>query len=185
MLELAIAQMLYESFPDSPEGQLTKIRGNAVSRSSCAVVGKKLDLGARLRERGRGIVSDDDLERLATNRNVVSALLEAALGACYLTYGFDRVRGAIVAAFRERIEYALTTHVDHKTQLQEELARLGLQVDYALQATEGPPHERRFTTAAVVDGEEWGTGTGPSKKASEQAAAMVALERIARGRQGS
>ena len=182
MLELAIAQVLFEAFPDYPEGELTKARAHVVSRSSCAVVGRQLGLVEGLRERGRGLVSGDDLERLVGNRNVLSALLEAALGACYLTYGFDRVREPIAAAFGERIEYAITSHVDHKTELQEELARLGLQVDYALRTTEGPPHARSFTTAALVDGEEWGVGTGPSKKASEQAAAMEALARIRRER---
>ena len=172
-----MAQALFEAFPDFPEGRLTKIRANVVSRSSCAVVGRKLGLGARLVERGQGMVPDDDLARLGGNRNVISALLEAALGACYLTYGFERVRQPVVAAFAERIDYALTTHVDYKTELQEELAKLGLTVVYTVLATDGPPHQRSFTTAAVVGGEEWGSGTGASKKGAEQAAAKQALER--------
>ena len=145
-----MAQALFEAFPDFPEGRLTKIRANVVSRSSCAVVGRKLGLGARLVERGQGMVPDDDLARLGGNRNVISAVLEAALGACYLTYGFERARQPVVAAFAERIDYALTTHVDYKTELQEELAKLGLTVVYTVLATDGPPHQRSFTTAAVV-----------------------------------
>ncbi len=179
VLELAVAQALFEAFPEFPEGRLTKIRANVVSRSSCAVVGRKLDLGPRLVERGKGLASGEDLARLATNRNVISALIEAALGASYLTYGFERIREPIVEAFAERIEYALTTHVDYKTDLQEELAKLGLVVAYTVLATEGPPHERSFTTAAVVAGEEWGVGSGASKKGAEQTAAKHALERVA------
>ena len=79
-------------------------------------------------------------------------------------------------AFRDRIEYALTSHVDHKTELQEALARDGRQVSYAVLDVDGPPHDRRFTCAAVVDGEEAGTGQGRSKKAAEQEAARQALE---------
>jgi len=181
VLELAVAEALYQAFPDFPEGRLTKVRAQVVSRSSCAVVGKKLDLGARLVERGAGLTTQDELARLSVNRNVVSALLEACLGACYLTYGFERVRGPVVDAFRDRIAYALTTHVDYKTELQEELARRGLAVAYRILASDGPPHQRNFTSAAVVEGEEWGVGSGPSKKAAEQAAAKEALGRAAAG----
>ena len=109
---------------------------------------------------------------------MLATLVEAALGALYLEHGFEPIRGAIVSAFEERIEYALTTHVDHKTELQEELARLARQVDYAVLEIEGPPHDRRFTCVAVIDGERYGIGTGASKKAAEQAAAGQALEQL-------
>jgi ribonuclease III len=171
VLELAIAHRLYERFPDYPEGELTRVRASVVSRASCAVVGAELDLGSRLLAVGGGSVPADDLGRLAANRNVLSALLEAALGALYLQHGFERIREPIVAAFAERIEYALTT--------QEELARLGRQVAYEVLEIAGPPHQRSFTCAAVVDGEIAGAGSGSSKKAAEQVAAREALARLA------
>ena len=83
-----------------------------------------------------------------------------------------------MAAFEERIEYASTTYVDHKTELQEALARLGRSVSYSVLEVDGPPHDRTFTTAAVVDGDETGRGTGRSKKAAEQEAAKQALDRL-------
>jgi ribonuclease-3 len=146
-----------------------------VSRASCAVVGRRLRLGERLRAPVSGGVSAAELERLASNRNVLSALVEAALGALYLVNGFERARGPIVDAFEERIEYALTTHVDHKTELQEVLARLGRSVAYEVVEVSGPPHERHFTSAAIVEGEIAGVGSGSSKKAAEQGAARAAL----------
>ena len=54
---------------------------------------------------------------------MLAALLEAALAALYLEHGFEAIEPAIVEAFEPRIEYALTTFVDHKTELQERLAR--------------------------------------------------------------
>jgi ribonuclease-3 len=110
---------------------------------------------------------------------VLAALLEAALGALFLEHGFAPIEDAVVGAFAARIDYALNTHVDHKTELQEALARTGRQVAYVVLSAEGPPHERHFTCAAVVDGEELGTGSGRSKKAAEQEAARGALEQIA------
>lgn len=178
MLELAIARALYDRYPDFSEGRMAKIRSHVVSRASCAVVARELELGTRLAERGAMVAPADELERLSRNRNVLAALLEASLAALYLQHGFEPIRDAVVAAFEGRIVYALTSHVDHKTELQEELARQGRQVAYNVLDVKGPPHDRVFTCAAVIDGEEAGVGTGRSKKAAEQAAARQALDRL-------
>jgi ribonuclease-3 len=177
VLDLAIAQELYDLYPDFSEGRLTKAWAYVVSRPSCAEVGEQLGLGELLAV-GRGAPQGPELRRLVANRNVLAALIEALLGALYLQHGFEPIRLAIVNAFAERIEYAITVHVDFKTELQEEAARLGLQVVYRVVAAEGPPHERSFTCAAVIDGQDLGVGHGPSKKAAEQAAAREALEAL-------
>jgi ribonuclease III len=178
VLELAVARALYERFPDFSEGRLAKIRSHVVSRASCAEVARELDLGRRLAERAADGIPVDELDRLAGNRNVLAALLEAALAALFLEHGFERIRAAIVEAFDERIAYAATGHVDYKTELQEALARRGQQVSYSVVDVAGPPHDRHFTCAAAIDGEQVGVGTGRSKKAAEQEAARQALESL-------
>ena len=112
--------------------------------------------GSKLKERGVSELPEDELDRLVRNRNVLAALLEAALGALLLEHGFEPIETAVVAAFAGRIDYALTSFVDHKTELQEALAREGRSVKYEIVETEGPPHDRRFTCAARVDGEQLG-----------------------------
>ena len=179
VLELAIARTLYERFPEFSEGRLAKVRSHVVSRASCAVVARELGLGEILMERGSGLVPDEELVKLSRNRNVLAALLEASLAGIYLEHGFEAIEDAVVAAFDGRITYALTSHVDHKTELQEELARQGRQVSYAVLEVQGPPHDRIFRCAAVVDGVETGFGRGRSKKAAEQDAAREALDRLA------
>jgi len=175
VLELAVAHALYSGYPEFSEGRLAKIRSHVVSRASCAVVAQELELGRRLTE-----LSDaDDVGRLAKNRNVLAALLEAVLGALFLERGFAAIEGAVVDAFSDRIDYALNTYVDHKTELQEVLARMGRQVVYTVVDAVGPAHERHFTCAAVIDGEQLGLGEGNSKKAAEQEAARQALEALA------
>ena len=181
MLELAVARALYDNYPDFSEGRLAKVRSHVVSRASCSVVARDLGLGERLVARGAP-VPDEELERLSRNRNVLAALLEAALAALFLEYGFEPIEEAVVGAFWPRIEYALTTHVDHKTELQEALARIGRSVTYAVLEVDGPPHERMFTCAAMIDGEQAGVGTGRSKKAAEQSAAEEALAEVEAGR---
>ena len=175
VLELAIARTLYDRFPDFSEGRLAKVRSHVVSRASCAVLSRELELGERMRVEGVG-AQVDEVDQLSRNRNVLAALLEAAIAAVYLEHGFEVVEPAVVDAFNPRIEYALTTHVDHKTELQEQLARLGRSVTYTVLKVEGPPHDRSFTAAAIIDDVVAGTGSGRSKKDAEQAAAQQALE---------
>lgn len=148
-----------------------------VSRQSCAQVGLRLGLGAELAARGSSLPVEE-LERLSVNRNILAALLEAVLGALYVAFGFEAIRDAIVAAFEDQLDYAVNSHVDFKTELQEELARLGRQVSYVVVSIEGPPHLREFTCAALIDGEEYGVGEGSAKKEAEQAAARGALGRL-------
>jgi ribonuclease-3 len=174
VLELAVARALYDRFPEFTEGRMAKVRSHVVSRASCAVVSRELGLGERLKREASSL-PEDEVERLSINRNVLAALLEAALAALYLEHGFEAVEPAVVAAFNPRIEYALTTHVDHKTELQEQLARTGRSVAYTVLDVQGPPHDRSFTAAAVIDGEVSGIGNGRSKKDAEQAAAQQAL----------
>ena len=174
VLELAVARALYDRYPEFSEGRLAKIRSHVVSRASCAVVAKELELGSRLAAQA-GDIPADELERLTRNRNILAAVLEAALAALFLEHGFGAIETAIVGAFAGRIEYASTAHVDYKTELQEALARRGLSVSYSVLEVEGPPHDRRFTCAAAIDGEQAGVGSGSSKKAAEQEAARLAL----------
>ncbi len=172
MLGFVVARALYDRFPDFSEGQLSKIRAHVVSRRSCAVVAADLGLDRRLEESGE---IPDDLRR---SSNVLAALMEAVLAALYLERGLDELAGPVIEAFEPRIEEALTESVDQKTTLQEELAKRGERVEYVTLGTVGPPHDRTFTCAALVDGEQMGTGTGRTKKDAEQEAAREALERL-------
>jgi ribonuclease III len=174
VLELAVARALYDRFPEFAEGRMAKVRSHVVSRASCAIVSQELGLGARLRAAATSL-TPEEADRLARNRNVLAAVLEAALAGLFLEHGFEFIEPAIVAAFDSRIEYAVNTHVDHKTELQERLARMGRSVSYVVLNVEGPPHDRSFTAAAVIDEQTLGTGQGSSKKDAEQAAAAEAL----------
>ena len=117
-----------------------------------------------------------ELDRISRSRNVLAALLEAAIAAVYLEHGFAEVEQAVVEAFDARIEFARTGHVDNKTELQEALARSGNQVQYDVIDVEGPPHDRRFVCVARIAGEQVGIGKGSTKKAAEQEAARQALQ---------
>jgi ribonuclease III len=177
VLGLAIAQHLYQRFPGHSEGELAKVRAQVVSRASCAVVARKAGFDRDLAREGerRGV---DEIDALISSQSVVGATLEAVIGAVFVEFGFSPTAEAVALLFADQIDYVLDQHVDHKTVLQEELARRGVAVTYAVTETSGPPHQRLFTTVATVEGLELGKGSGSSKKASEQAAAREALANI-------
>jgi ribonuclease III len=172
VLGFVLARALYDRYPDFTEGQLSKIRAHVVSRRSCAIVAAELGLDRRLEESGE---IPDDLRR---STNVLAALMEAVLAGLYLERGLDGISEPIIAAFESRIEEALNEPVDHKTTLQEELAKRGQRVEYVTLSTDGPPHDRTFTCAALVDGKQVGSGIGRTKKDAEQEAAREALQHL-------
>jgi ribonuclease III len=179
VLGLAIAEELYRRFPESDIGRLTKVHGQAVSGRACAGVAELLGLPAALREavpeENEGIAVED----LLASERALASVCEAVIGASYLAHGFERTAAATVEAFDAEIELASETLLDFKSALQEELARSGSTVSYAVVREAGPPHDRRFEVEAAVGGEVLGNGRGRSKKAAEQAAAQQALDRIA------
>ncbi len=153
------------------------MRAHVVSRESCALVADELGLATDLAARGVALGAMDPAA-LIESQAVRAALVEAAIGGCYVQHGFERVADAVVEAFSGRVDYALVEHVDYKTVLQEELARLDRSVTYVVAETSGLPHQRAYTSVAMVGGDELGRGSGSSKKASEQRAARQALEAL-------
>ena len=103
---------------------------------------------------------------------MLASVTEALIGACYLNAGYERTAEAVVEAFQPEIERALQNPMDFKSALQELLARRGAAVSYEITAEEGPPHDRRYTVTARVDGQPLGSGSGRSKKYAEQQAAQ-------------
>ncbi len=180
VLGLVVVDELCRRFPDASEGQLAKRKGVVVSSESCTVVGRALGLDALLAEQGERL-GRSDVESLAANAAVVAALTEAAIGAVFAEHGFEVARTAVAAAFAERIDYAATTHVDAKTELQELLQRRGRSVEYRVVSETGPPHDRAFVSIAASGEVELGRGEGRSKKASEREAARAALAAIEAG----
>jgi ribonuclease III len=176
VLSLAVSTHLFPRLADYGAGRLTKVRAQAVSGAACAEVALDLRVPERLREQSPADGGERSFETLIASERVLASITEAVIGAAYLSFGFERVAPAVVGAFGEQIEAALDHSVDHKSVLQERLARRAEVVDYAIASEEGPAHERRFVAVAKVEGHEIGRGEGRSKKSAEQEAAERALE---------
>ena len=183
VLGLAVTTHLYPRLePDAyGAGRLTKVRAQAVSGRSCRDVAERLDIPERLKATAPPEFSGPATEQLARTERVLASVIEAVIGACYLEFGYEPVAEAVVEAFQPEIEKALAHPADFKSALQEQLARRGTVVVYEVSSEEGPPHERTFEVAAMVDGKELARGIGRSKKDAEQAAAETALETLGTG----
>jgi ribonuclease-3 len=178
-LALAVAEDLVQRFPEVDAGGLTKIHNQAVRGVSCAEVGRELGVPEMLRENEpEDVQSGIPADVLLAGERPVPEATEALIGACLLAFGFEQVSKPIAEAFEGRIEHAAGTRVDFKSALQELLARRRSQVSYEVTAESGPPHQRTFDVAAIVDSERVGEGAGRSKKAAEQVAAEQALKRL-------
>jgi ribonuclease-3 len=179
VLALAVTAHLYprleaESFG---AGRLTKIRAQAVSGRSCRVVAEELGVVEMLLAAVPSGAAPAATAVIETER-VLASVIEAVIGACYLTAGYDRTAAAVVEAFATQIDEALEFTVDFKSTLQEHLAQRGEVIHYEVVEQLGPPHNRLFTVEARRGEETLARGTGRSKKQAEQDAARIALESL-------
>jgi ribonuclease-3 len=179
VLGLAITTHLYPRLEAERfgAGRLTKIRAQAVSGPSCRAVAERLGVPERLRAAAPSNAAGGAVALVETER-VLASVIEAVIGACYLTAGYEHTSEAVVEAFQPEIEQALEHPVDFKSALQELLARRGSVVGYEVTGESGPPHERTYEVVALVDGETVGSGSGKSKKHAEQEAAQRAVEKL-------
>ena len=174
VLGLAVAELLFQSYPQEPEGDLAKRHVALVRRETLAVVAKAIGLDAALllspgEESGGG----------RSNPSLLADACEALVGALFIDGGF-----AVASAFVRTEWLALMDGMtgpprDAKTSLQEWAQGAGLPLPaYRVVGQDGPPHEPIFIIEAEVRGYPPVTGHGPSKRAAEQDAATQLLETI-------
>lgn len=176
VLQLVLTTELYEKFPVTDEGPLTKARAQMVNRRALASQGRRLRLGEHL-ILSRGEESSGGRERPST----LADAFEALLGAIHLDGGFDAARDFILRQFREEFgELHVIPNLENpKGELQELLqANSDEAPQYQLETVTGPDHDRLFESAVYHQGILLGRGHGKSKKEAESRAALNALETL-------
>ena len=172
VLGLVTAEWLYERHPEQPEGELSKLKAQLVSRTSLANWAEQLELGPELK-----IGVGEDRSGGRAKANLLADSLEALFGAIYLDAGLEAARGAILPMLQDGEEAkAVLLSSDSKTHLQEVSQALGWSLpDYRLVDSTGPDHSKTFVVECWLEGQRAGCGEGPSKKVAEQKAAADAL----------
>ncbi len=170
ILGMVVAEHLYRTYPDLPEGELTRIRAGLVCEESLVEVAQQLELGTHLKL-GKG----EEAGGGRTRPSIRADAVEAVLAAVYLDGGIGSVR-KIIRKFILSKEAASAAVRDYKTALQEIVQRESGQVlRYRLTGESGPDHDKCFFFDVELNGAVVGSGQGRSKKEAEQMAAKAAI----------
>ena len=174
ILGLVVADHLYRTRKDLPEGDLTRIRAALVCEASLVEVAKALELGEYLRL-GKGEAGGGGRHR----PSILADAVEAMLAAVYLDGGIGQTRKLIHTLILDQEQERIGAGRDFKTALQELVQRESGQVlRYRLTGEDGPDHNKRFFVAVDLNDVPIGDGTGRSKKEAEQMAAKAAIEAL-------
>jgi len=172
VLDLVVSEYLMASLPESPEGQLTRLRADVVCMPGLARLARSLNIGSALLL-GKGEERNGGREK----PNLLADALESLIGAVFTDGGFSAAKAVVLPLFVPLLQEALNAEdKDFKSRLQEFLqGSQRIPPVYKLVETTGPDHERTFCVNLMVDDRVISSGQGRTKKSAEQAAAELAL----------
>ena len=168
VLELCVSEKIYANHPEMHEGAMTRLRQKLVREEKLAEAAASVHLGEAL-----NMDRSCEISGGRTNPSVLCDTFEAVLAAVYLDGGLDAARAMVLRLIGDCTE---TGETDAKSALQEYVQSKGLpNPTYETLGEEGPPHDRVFTAAVLIDGKQAAQGKGTSKKRAEQETAAAAL----------
>ena len=178
ILGMCVAEYLYCTFPDRPEGELTRMRADMVCEQTLANVAGRIGLGEHLllgkgEEQGGG----------RTRNSILADAVESVIAASFLDGGMGAAKQFIQKFILVEVPVKKLHNVDYKTGLQELVQQKKNQVlSYTLVGESGPDHDKHFEVEVRLNGKVVGLGSGSSKKRAEQDAARVAIESLFPGK---
>lgn len=171
VLGLTVAALLYEMFPNEPEGDLARRHAMLVSTETLAMVAEIIGLPPQIKH---GHMTGGRLH------HVLADAMEAVFGAIFLDGGFNAARDVITDIWRDLAMRDITPPKDAKTALQEfvQKADEGKLPVYEFVKMSGAPHKPVFTFRVSAMGQS-AEGRGASKKEASIAAADALLKILA------
>lgn len=171
VLDLILADFLFEKYPDKKEGELTKMRARIVSRECLIALAEKLSVGKEIPVR-----KQFDLPR----ETIIGNTLEAIIGAIYYDVGYSKCMKITLNAIREHIdlEKVLVVNSDYKSMLQEWTQKKKKRVEYKCEEVIIGPDEKKFEATVFIDEQAFGNGRAGSKKNAEKKAAEQAWSKL-------
>ena len=172
ILGFIVCERLYHAFPESLEGDLTRIKSVVVSRETCSRLSEQLGLAEFLIV-GKGLSFNRPVPA-----SVLSDLFESVVAAIYLDGGMEAVRPFVDRLLGPEIDKVVSGELgsNHKSLLQQLAQRdFGLTPTYEVVAEEGPDHSKSFHVSAQIGTRRYAPAWGRNKKEAEQRAASNAL----------
>ncbi len=171
ILGLTIADILYTTFPDEPEGSLAQRFVVLVCKETVAEVVRTLDIKGYIQAINTN-VNDKD--------SVLCDVGEALIAAIYKDSGsLDVTQDFIKRCWQPHIDKKSHPKKDYKTLLQEQAAVLKYPAPvYKVISKTGPEHAPMFVMEVSLNNDLKALGKGSSKKQAEQAAAALMLNTL-------
>ena len=170
VLELTISDYLYNE-KHLEEGTMTKMRASYVCEEACATYSRELGFDQEI------LLGSGEPE---ANTTILADVFESFIGAMYIDQGFAYTSKFVMNIIIPYIEKKIDFLHDYKSELQELVQTVRKSVSYEIIDEKGPAHNKTFVCQVLVDNISMGTGSGSSKKAAEQAAAKMALQKQAK-----
>lgn len=175
VLELVISYKLFEDFFNTKtEGELTSLRAALVKTESLAKESLRIGLNNYI------ILSKSEENTGGREKNIILAdTFEAFLGAIYIDQGLEKVKEFIVKNLYYKINLIIqySLNVDSKTKLQEIIQnKYKITPIYKLISSKGPDHNKTFKVVAIIGSKKFALGTGKTKQAAEQKAALKTIK---------
>ncbi len=173
VLGLCVSELLFATYPEAEEGELSRRLADLVRRETCAEVAIAWQVGPHLK------LGDGEAQSGARkNKAILADACEALVGAVFLDAGHEAARKVVEQAFGARLRQPARPLRDAKTLLQEWAQGQGYPTPiYAELDRHGPDHAPIFRIAARVGTLADGVGEGRSKRLAEQDAAENFLRR--------
>jgi ribonuclease-3 len=174
VLELAVTDHLFLTYPDRPEGELTAIRAALVNTLSISAAANELGAEVFLRL-SKGEAKDTGRGR----RFILANTYEAIIGAIYIDQGYGLAAKFIENTLLHNVNDIVENERwrDAKSVFQEQAQKhASVTPTYEIIDENGPDHDKVFTVGVFLDNQQIATGTGKSKQEAESVAAEVALE---------
>jgi len=177
VLNLAVADLLFERLSALPEGDLSRVRANLVKQDTLHQLALELVLPDVIRL-GEGEARSGGQKR----PSILADALEAIIGAVYLDAGFAAAQRLIHRLFKavEINPEMDAIGKDPKTELQEWLQGRKMNLPlYRVVGTQGAAHKQTFDVECeIIELNFSERGIGGSRRAGEQAAAAAMLQTI-------
>jgi len=176
VLNLIVGEFLFNKFPESNEGELSKIRASLVNEKGFTKLALAINLGdyiflSEAEERNQG----------RAKASILSDAFEAIMGAIYIESGLSVLKPLILKLLTENYDEINLDELfsDYKTALQEVTqAKFGAIPVYKLESAVGPDHEKEFELSLWINDKHYATAKGKSKKLAQQAAAKIVLNQL-------
>jgi len=178
VLGMLVAEYLFRTFPNRPEGELTRMRADMVCEQTLAAAANRIGIGAYL------LLGHGEEQGGGRKRNSILAdAMESIIAACFLDGGIEAALKVVQKFILVEVPLKKMHNIDYKTQLQELVQQKKNQVlSYTLVGQSGPDHDKKFEVEVALNGTVVGQGSGSSKKRAEQDAARAAIEKLFPGK---